>query len=145
MTQFRNHLGAVLLVVLLAGPTHLRAAETPAPSFQEVYDLLRTNLTGVDDAALNRAAVEGLIARLGAKVSLDAMAGTNVDKPALASSAVFDGAFGYLRIARVGVEIKIHRLWRLTKFATIGIWLYPKRHAPASTSAGAKVFRVSRQ
>ncbi len=105
MTQFRNHLGLVLLIVLFAGQIHLRAAETPAPSFQEVYDLLRTNLTGVDDAALNRAAVEGLIAKLGAKVSLDAVAGTNADKPALASSAVFDGAFGYLRIARVGVGL----------------------------------------
>ena len=103
MTQYRNLLGAVVLLGLLSGAASARAGEKISPpSFQEVYDLLRTNLTGADDATLNRAAVEGLIARLGSRVSLDAVAGTNTGQPALAGSAVFDGAFGYLRVARVG-------------------------------------------
>lgn len=102
MTQFRNPLAVVLLLASLAGPATARAAQPPAPSFQEVFDLLRTNLTGADDASLNRAAVEGLISRLGSKVALDASGASNPGQPALASTVVFDGAFGYLRVARVG-------------------------------------------
>jgi hypothetical protein len=74
-----------------------------------LFDLLRTNLSGVDEAQLNRAAVEGLLVQLHPKVALvdestPPDAGTNAQP--LVTTRVFDGAFGYIRLARVvrGVE-----------------------------------------
>ena len=73
--------------------------------FKEVYDLLRTNLTGVDAAGLNRAAVNGLLSQLDPQVSLvgepaGAAAGTNA--PGRVKTAIFEGAFGYIRVGPVG-------------------------------------------
>jgi hypothetical protein len=72
-----------------------------APDFQEVYELLRTNLAGVDEKTLNRAAVEGLLAKLESKVHLvenesKTSNGTNV--PASVTGSVLEGNFGYLRV-----------------------------------------------
>src|SRR5688500_9248212 len=84
---------------LAAGP--LALADKKTPDFQEVYDLLRTNLTGIDEATLNRAAVEGLLAKLDAKVRLvegeeNTTTGTNAS--ALVTGSVLEGSFGYLRV-----------------------------------------------
>lgn len=66
---------------------------------KEVYDLIRSNLSEVSEAELNRAAVLGLLDRLPTQVIL----ATNV--PAVATlvskTVAFEDAFGYLRIAQV--------------------------------------------
>ncbi len=79
-----------------------RAAEQPA-SFTEIRDLLKANLVNVDDAKLERAAVEGLLNQLGTQALLvtNGQAPAKVEGPALAKSLVYDNAFGYLRVARV--------------------------------------------
>jgi len=48
---------AVCLITLLSFSAF---ADSNSPPFQELYNLLRTNLSGVSEADLNRAAVQGL-------------------------------------------------------------------------------------
>src|SRR5438105_15545606 len=58
---------AVGMVLALNFP----AFAAPAlPEFKELYELLHTNLTGVTEAELNRAAVRGLIEQLAPRVTL---------------------------------------------------------------------------
>ena len=80
------------------------AATNDAPAFQEVYDLLRANLAGANDDALNRAAVLGLIGQLSPQVTIvaeGATPATATNAATLAQTALFDGAYGYLRVGRV--------------------------------------------
>lgn len=81
------------------------AATSNAPDFKEVYDLLHANLAGVDEDALNRAAVQGLLSQLSPRAMLlgdqDAASSTNTE--AAMRTAVFEGAYGYLRIGQVGL------------------------------------------
>lgn len=84
------------------GLNHAAVADNQrAPDFQEVYDLLRTNLTGIDEKTLNRAAVEGLLAKLESKVRLVDSEGKTSDgtnTAALVTGSVLEGSFGYLRV-----------------------------------------------
>ena len=80
-------------------------AMNPAPDFKEVYDLLRTNLTGATDDNLNRAAIEGLLSRFPGKVSLVGGAADGSAIPpggtTLSKSAIIENNVAYLRINRV--------------------------------------------
>lgn len=64
--------GLVALFTSVGGS--LRVPEVAAagsePDFQEVYQLLRTNLPGIDEVGLNRAAVNGLLSQFGSRVGL---------------------------------------------------------------------------
>jgi len=86
----------------------VRAADAtnPAPDFKEVYDLLRANLPGATDAALNRAAVAGLLSQFPGQVTLvgggsgggaESLAGGT----ALVRSVVIESNVADLRISRV--------------------------------------------
>src|ERR1035441_2441309 len=99
-----------LFALALTGwlPMHCaRGADTTnsAPDFKEVYDLLRTNLTGATDDNLNRAAIEGLLSRFHGKVSLVGGAADGSTIPqggtALGKSAILENDVVYLRIGRV--------------------------------------------
>ena len=96
---------------LLAGfETAAPAAEAPVKQsmqFEEVFNLLRAHLAGMHDADLSRAAAEGLIEKLGPRVTLvsgASVAGSTNTEPVLAR--MFDGAFGYVRVGKLvaGVE-----------------------------------------
>jgi hypothetical protein len=106
MTRRFLSLFALALTGWLATPC-ARGADTtnPAPDFKEVYDLLRTNLTGATDDNLNRAAIEGLLSRFPGKVSLVGGAADGSAIPqggmALSKSAVLENDVVYLRIGRV--------------------------------------------
>ena len=81
-------------------------ADTKTPDFKELYDLLRTNLGGIDEKALNSAAVQGLLSQLDGRAVL---VGTDVDSPtstngASVTSTVYDRNYGYLRINKLGPE-----------------------------------------
>ena len=86
------------------------AAEAPdrqPMQFEEVFNLLRAHLAGMQDADLSRTAAEGLIEKLGPRVTLvggESKGGNTNAAPVLAS--LFDGAFGYVRVGRLvsGVE-----------------------------------------
>ena len=92
---------------VIAQATRLTAATEQAggPEFREVYDLVRSNLTGVSESDLNRAAVQGFISALNPKVSfvtnatpVPASAG---DVRVLADSSVYEKEIAYLRVGRV--------------------------------------------
>jgi len=92
-----------LFVVLISC---VALADTKTPDFKEVYDLLRTNLGGIDENALNNAAVQGLLLQLEGRAVL---VGTENDSPtstngASVTSAVYDRNYGYLRINKLGPE-----------------------------------------
>jgi hypothetical protein len=75
-----------------------------APDFKEVYELLRTNLAGANDADLNRAAVQGLLKELAPQARLLTDSATpppSTNAPALAVVSIFENHFGYLRVRHV--------------------------------------------
>jgi C-terminal processing protease CtpA/Prc len=91
--------------MILTGQLSLRAQTNSSPlDFQEVYDLIHQHAAGVSEAELNRAAVKGLVAALGPKVSLvtkDSGMNAEAETNLLTQSTMFDGNIAYLRIARV--------------------------------------------
>ncbi len=81
------------------------SGQTPAPDFQEVYELIRAHLAGVSESDLNRTAVQGLIAGLSPRVTLEPGGNPPLEiagGPLVKATNTFDGAVGYLRVSRVG-------------------------------------------
>lgn len=93
------------LLGLLACPLGARAEATnDAPAFAEVYDLIKTHLTGVGEAELNRTAVRSLVSALGSKVSLvtNGAATAASEHTALVSKLnIFENDIAYVRVGRV--------------------------------------------
>ena len=84
-------------------PGAARAADMPKPpAIGEVIALVRSNLTGVTAAELDRAALEGLLGRFRGRVLLDSEAQTDAGPGSLARTNVFEDSLGSLRVARVG-------------------------------------------
>ena len=80
---------------LAAGPA-FAAATNDLPQFDEVYQLLRSNLNGISQADLNRAAVRGLLAQLSADAMLVGgaeAAGETPDSPPLGKSIIYDNSY----------------------------------------------------
>ncbi len=100
---FNCGVGVAAMAVL---PLAARAEATnPAPDFKEVYDLIKSHLAGETETDLNRAAVQGLLKELHAKVSLVTnTSDTNRpdEGPVLAQTNIFDGPIACFRIGRVG-------------------------------------------
>jgi C-terminal processing protease CtpA/Prc len=103
MTRFGITLISAALFSLVAGLSAVAQTNSTAPTFQEVYDLIRQHATGLSDAELNRAAVQGLIAALAPKVSLvtNDTSSTSGGSQPVTEAKVYDGDIAYLRIARV--------------------------------------------
>ncbi len=106
MTRHFLSLFALALTGWLATPCAWGVDTTnPAPDFMEVYDLLRTNLTGATDENLNRAAIDGLLSRFPGKISLVGTAAdgsaTPPDGSALSKSAIVEDNVAYLRVGHV--------------------------------------------
>jgi hypothetical protein len=119
MTRRFSSLFALTFAVSLATCVSLRADTTnTAPDFKEVYDLLRTNLTGTTDETLNRAAVEGLLSRFPGKVSLvgGAADGLMISQggTALNKAIVLESNVVYLRASGVanGLADKLNTAYR---------------------------------
>src|SRR5438046_4248999 len=79
--------------------------DSSTPPFSELYNLLRTNLSGVSEADLNRAAVRGLIEELSPKVVLmdeknRSSEASDSNAPASFKASVFESAYGYLRVGQ---------------------------------------------
>jgi hypothetical protein len=79
------------------------------PGFDEVYQVLGTNLAGVTPDELNRAAVQGLLDQLAPRVTLlraPAGAQSAASNPApLAQTRVFDQSLAYFRVASVNSKL----------------------------------------
>lgn len=112
-------LSAVLLLTALTS----RAA---SPDFQEVYSILKTNLSGLSDADLQSAAVEGLLSKLGNRAVLVSKADKAEPSDAkpravVTSSTVMETSYGYVRLGDLGegadkeVGETLHRLTSTNK------------------------------
>jgi hypothetical protein len=93
------------------------AADNPAPAapdFRRVFDLIVQNLPDATEAELDRAAIEGLVAKLGPRVMLVRSNETNESVSlGLTRSNLFDGSVLYLRIGVVkpGLEQSVIAAW----------------------------------
>lgn len=89
---------------LITSGLAMASPATDGVRFSELYELLRTNLAGVNPAALNDAAVQGLVRQLAPRVMLDgvATAVTDTNTPLVSSQTVFDRTYGYIRVGRIG-------------------------------------------
>ncbi len=102
LLQCRPRLASVAgwaLGLLLAMPAG--AAE---PDFRELYDLVRSNVTGLSEADLNQAAIRGLARELPGLIVLETNRAGEASAP-LARTNLFDEAFGYVRVARVDEKL----------------------------------------
>ncbi len=96
---------SAVLLTLATGRQNLHAEATnEGPDFREVYDLIRQHAPDLSEAALNRAAVQGLISELSSRISLVTNS-SSVVSPSngilVSKAKVFDGPAAYLQIGRV--------------------------------------------
>jgi hypothetical protein len=129
--------------VVACGTVSGRAADLP--EFKEVFEVVRTNAAGVTETELNRAAVEGLLARLGGRAWIVNPAATTnavseTNQPQFTSSALFDENYGYIRIARVDAGLPqefANALSRLTSTNKLKGLVLDLRFAAGSDYAAA--------
>ena len=100
----------VLVTGLLAllPRAELAAAVPNQPPFREVFEIIRTNLGSLSPEAVDRAALKGLLNQFEGQVSLDGqVAGTpgTPSGPVVSKTAVFDEAYGYVRIHHAGPKL----------------------------------------
>ena len=100
----RGKIGLAIAVIL--GGTSLAQtwAAAAEPTFQEVYELLRTNAAGLNETDLNQAAVEGLLLKLRGRAVLvtnPASGKAETPVPLLSKSCVYDDAYAYVRLSRL--------------------------------------------
>src|SRR2546423_15466875 len=76
-------------------------ADAPPVKFEEVFSLVRSNLTGMSEADLSKAAALGFIEKLGGNVEITDPTSSSSAFPLVAKTNVFNGAFAYIRLSRV--------------------------------------------
>jgi hypothetical protein len=94
-----------LLGCIFAGGFAFSAHADAPVKFDEVFSLVRSNLTGVSETDLNKAAAMGFIEKLGGKVELTDPTSTASSLPLIAKTNVFDGSFAYIRLNRVATGV----------------------------------------
>ena len=83
------------------GLTSLKAAPTSYPPFQEVVDLLRTNLTGFDPAEFNRRATDALLREFAGKWTSPGEKLAPANQPSVAGQSVYERYYPYVRIGQI--------------------------------------------
>ncbi len=110
MNEFMRRIAASICLVWLAPGWSLGedAKQPDWPPFQEVLQVIRTNLPDVSESELNAAMVRGLIARLQPRVELvspDESVPVQNSKPWVSRAEVFEDSVGYLRVAGIGAGL----------------------------------------
>ena len=81
------------------------AAIDPAAELQEVRDLLRQHLPGVEESALKKSTTEELLTQFGGRVrwvvSSNVSPATAIEAPSKLSARLLEGRFAYVRIPQV--------------------------------------------
>ncbi len=93
-----------LFCLFLAATSGL-AATNNSPKFDEVYKLLRDNLSGVTPEDLDQAAVKGLIHELQPRVSLSGSLAGGENVPPLSHSELYDASYEYYRVGQVAGDL----------------------------------------
>ncbi len=93
------------LILVLAACVTLGRALAASPDFQLVYELIRTNVAGINADRLNTLAIEGLLDRLGGAARII----TNEEpssgsEGSLVKTTLFEGHYGYARIGEIGTS-----------------------------------------
>lgn len=93
----------IVFCFLLAATVGRAAPTGTPPKFDEVYQLLRSNLDGVSQADLDHAAVKGLLEQFPGQVTLEESNGAAIPPATnpLSKVAVYDESYAYLRIGSV--------------------------------------------
>ena len=96
---------SITLLGAFALTTPLRGADTL--EFKEVFELIRTNAAGLSEMELNRAAVDGLLAKVNARAWLvpAKSSATDANAAPVSASALFDESYGYIRIAHLSSRL----------------------------------------
>src|SRR5687768_4586305 len=97
------------LLVLLCTLVLCQAAPTnSAPPFAEVYSLLRSNLSGIDERTLDQAATRALLREFRSQVQLVSSNGAPAEavEPATEGKVqkveIYEDFYGYLRLTEIG-------------------------------------------
>ncbi|MDQ6630551.1 MAG: S41 family peptidase [Verrucomicrobiota bacterium] len=96
----------VIFCFLLSMAASVAATNEP-PKFEEIFKLVRTNLSGVTETELNRTAVRGLLNELRPLVSLQ-VSSTPTNSTSSTNNfkaAIYERAFVYFRASRVGENL----------------------------------------
>ncbi len=104
------HLARTVLFAACLGAItpFVHAANPSPPNFQEILGLVRTNLSGVTSAELDAIAVKALLQQLDGRVTLETGPRASAPSrtgPPVSKTAVFDGAFAYLRISHISPKL----------------------------------------
>jgi hypothetical protein len=94
-----------ILVALLFSAGWTGGAARPGADFQEIYELLKMHLAGVNESELEQAAVEGLITELYPHVAIVTNGPARTNTGTLAATSILEGAYGYFRFNGVADEI----------------------------------------
>ncbi len=90
-----------MIFSLLAGFQAPAQDSAASLNFEEVYQLLKTKVSGLNEAELNRAAVVGLVSELAPRVQLVANGSPANAEDAISKTSVFEDRVGYVRVARI--------------------------------------------
>jgi C-terminal processing protease CtpA/Prc len=92
-----------IICLLLLPSSRLRADEAKPLDFDEVFNLVRTNVSDISESELRRSAALGLIKELGTRVQLVITNAEPATQPpdAISKRAVYENQFGYIRIRSV--------------------------------------------
>lgn len=95
----RLHFSRLLVAVLFVLGNRGAAA---TPPFAEVFELVRTNLTGLDAPALNQLAVEGFLQRLGGRAQFaDATQAVEAPVDLVPVATIYESSYAYVRLGEV--------------------------------------------
>jgi hypothetical protein len=102
--------GMKLFFALFSGGIFLSvlAQDVRPLKFQEVFNVVRTNLTDISEEELSRLAATGLIKELGTKVQLVTNNASAPEPPdeAVSRRAVYNDAYGYIQIRSVDDRLR---------------------------------------
>ncbi|MFO1478117.1 MAG: S41 family peptidase [Verrucomicrobiota bacterium] len=90
------------IAVLSLAPAFLSRAATDGTRYQEIYGLIRSHVPGATDAALNQAALDGLLRSYGASIRLASNAPSTSSPGVLSQTNLFDGSIAYVRVGAWG-------------------------------------------
>ena len=89
-------------MILSAGVGRADSPAANPPKFEEIYQLLRANLSAISPDEIDRAAVKGLLEQFPLQVRILGDSDSSTVSAGLARSLVYDGTCAYLRASQIG-------------------------------------------